>query len=103
MAVSSIGILRIPDGRDVFEPNGVTAINTKGESHVQTLDVLPPPWVITTHAGQIIPASCQVEHGSVAKDETEPEETLRGDAVVVVAFTNLSDITGRSVTDTPED
>ncbi|MBU0909871.1 MAG: hypothetical protein KKA54_01695 [Proteobacteria bacterium] len=57
-----------------------------------------PPGSSPTHAGQIIRTSCQVEHGSVAKDETESEEALRGDAVVVVAFTNLSDITGRSVT-----
>ena len=55
-----------------------------------------PPGSSPTHAGHIIRASCQVEHGPVAKDEAEREEPLRGDAVVVVAFTHLGDITGRA-------
>ncbi len=81
----------------------MTAVNANGESRVQAIDGFSSPWIIATHASQIIRASCQVEHGFVAKDEAECEESLWGDAVVIVAVTHLGDITGCSVTDPPED
>ena len=102
MTVGPVGIVRIPDGRDVLDPEGVTAVNANGESHVQAVDSLSSPRVIAAHASLIIRASCKVEHGPVAKDETEREEPLRGDAVVVVALTHWGDITGRGIADAAE-
>ena len=43
VTVSLVGILRIPAGRDVLDPEGVTAVNANGESHVQAGDGLPSP------------------------------------------------------------
>ena len=43
VTVGPVGILRIPDGRDVLDPEGVTAVNANGESHVQAVDGLPSP------------------------------------------------------------
>ncbi|HEX7534489.1 MAG TPA: hypothetical protein VF343_04460 [Syntrophales bacterium] len=56
--VGPVGVLRITDGRNVLDPEGVTAVNAKGESRVQTFDVLISPWITATHASQIIRTSC---------------------------------------------
>ena len=103
MTGGPVRIVRIPDGREVLEPKGVTTVNANGESRVQAADGLASSWVIATHASQIIRTSCQVEHGFVAKDEVKCDESLWGDAIVVVAVTHLGDIAGCSVTDSPED
>ena len=48
--VGPVRILRITNGRDVLDPEGVPAVNAKGESHVQAVDVLRSPRIIATHA-----------------------------------------------------
>ncbi len=46
--------------------------------------VSSPPRLGGAQAGDIVHATRRVEHGLVAKDEAEREESLRGEAVVVV-------------------
>ena len=63
---------------------------------------LPPP-LGGAQAADIVPATRRVEHGPVAKDEAEREESLRGDAVVVVPLPRSGDVAGRAVADAAED
>ena len=38
-SVGPVGMARIPEGRDVLEPEGMTTINAQSESQIQAADV----------------------------------------------------------------
>ena len=103
MTVGPVGIVRIPARRQVLDPEGVAAVDANSEPHVQAADGLVPPRLGGAQAADIVPASRRVEHGLVVKDEAEREESLRGDAVVVVPFPRSGDVAGRAVADAAED
>lgn len=82
-----------------MDPDGVAAVNSKGESHLQAVNEFPSSRFAAAKAGYIIGAVCYVKHGPVAQDETEREEPLLGDSVVIVSFPNLIDISGCGIAD----
>ncbi len=52
MTGDPVSIVRIPDGGEVSESEGMTTVNANGESRVQAIDGFSSPWILATHASQ---------------------------------------------------
>ena len=98
MLANLIAILRITDRLDVLKPKAVTAVDPDVESGLDADNRLRAPCAIDriaagakavelARAGDIVATRIQLEGGSVAKEEAKGEESLRGNAVVVVPIT----------------
>ncbi len=61
------------------------------ERGVPTHDVLPPLRLRREYAGDIVFAPGEVEHHSIAKDESKREPRLRTGAIVVVSVARALD------------
>ena len=106
--VGQIGIVRIPMRFDVLDADSVTAVNTHRERRVPAEDLLQTSFVVGARAADIVLTPRQIEHGRLAEDEAEREQSLRGVAVVVVAYTRCGvahgcDGAGCSETDAAEE
>src|SRR5579863_8910620 len=78
----------IPGRFDILDPDGVATVNTHSDPHVLTGDILRSIRVVRAHSADVVLAPRKVEHGHLAEDEAEREESLRGGAEVVVAYTH---------------
>ena len=86
----------IPDG------DTMTVEDTHGEGSIGSQDIFPCLRVGREQPGDIILAPRDIEHGSIAKNETEREKGLWRGAIMIIPLIRTLDAAGCAITDASE-
>ena len=85
-------------------PNGdtMTVEDAHGEGSLSSQDIFPSLRVSREQPGDIILESRDIEHGSIAKNETEREKGLWSGAIMIISLIRTLDAAGCAITDASE-
>ena len=102
IAIIHVRIARISLGGSIPEGDAVTVKDPQGERGVSDHHVFPSLRLRREHPGDIVFTSREIDHGPLAQDETEREQSLRTDAIVVIPIACAFNAAGGAIPGPPQ-